>query len=484
MAAATDLTAVLTAARAVSSRALTALDEELLADAGAVEAIGRLVDGWRLAVAAQLESRSAPGLGEDRLSFREGTHDGVELVQRVARISHVEARRRVGLGSALAPQLALDGSTVPARLYGELAEAVATGAVGIDSARVIVNAVQSIRSRVMTPGLRFLITELTREAAEEDTERLREDAALLASALDPDGAEPKDRAQRRKRGLRFGRLREDGMTRFGGFAGPEDAAVLKAYFQSRRRGLPLARTVPGGDESESLEPEWREKDGPAFGPDLGQPRSRAQQDLDTLMEAIRAAMAAEQEGAGGTTVTHEVVVTVTAEELEARRGQGWTPGVLAGIAIPDVDRLICSGGVRLAVLGDQGEPLYLSRSHRLFSAAQKKALLTAAGGRCQYPGCRTPSPYLHAHHVEWYQRDDGETHVDNGVMLCNHHHHLIHANRSPVEIRRHEGAFFFVPRWWTGPPDPLQRAGRGLFDDPRLRDLLRRHDPDTSPWAA
>ena len=62
--------------------------------------------------------------------------------------------------------------------------------------------------------------------------------------------------------------------------------------------------------------------------------------------------------------------------------------------------------------------------------------------------------------MEWFQRDSGETDISNGVLLCSYHHHLIHAKDSPVEIRRHDGDLYIVPKAWTADPDPSQRRDR------------------------
>ena len=94
---------------------------------------------------------------------------------------------------------------------------------------------------------------------------------------------------------------------------------------------PMIRTTAGGDEhTELIDPEWRE----GVSPEGDEPRSRGQQDYDTLVGAIEAGVRAEQSAA----VTHEVVVHVSAADLEARRGQGWISGVLAGIPIPVIER--------------------------------------------------------------------------------------------------------------------------------------------------
>lgn len=357
--------------------------------------------------------------------------------------------------------------------------------MGLESARVIVKARKSISKRVAAELLDGMVVQLTDAAMVNDTEQLRDLAAAWAEVLDPDGAEPKHAKQRRQRALRIGRTLDDGTTRASLVLTTEHLAILQELLQSRRRGAALVRTEPGSDEdAETTGGEWREGAEGAEGdePDDGDPRSRAQQDYDTLIETLEAGTKAEQADIA-TQVTHETVVTITAAELQDQEGRGWVSGVLAGLPIPVVEQRMCTGGTRLLVVGTDGEPLHLGRSRRLFSPAQRKALMVAAGGRCQYPGCRTPAPFLEAHHAEWYFRDDGPTDVENGIMLCSYHHHLIHAKHSSVRIVQHDSNLWIVPQWWRGPPQEHHRRQSGLLRDPRLDALRRRHDPDRSPWA-
>ena len=474
-----DLAVALAAVRAVTSRFHTASDSELLADVELIEAIGRVVDGLRIRGAAEIEGRSGTRAGDQSLAVREGARDGVDLVQCVAGISRTAARQRVGLGAALAPAISLAGELLPGR-YPALTDAVARGAVGFDSARTIVAAVRPLRRRVEPDQLDAMLDSLIDLAGHADTEAVRDSADGWALLLDPDGAEPTERNARRKRALRLGQTLKDGTTKLSVILLPEHLALLKELLESRRRGAPLFRTTAGGDDAcEETDPEWREQEGP----DGGEPRPRVQQDYDTFADLVTIAARAEHEGAVSPAVTHEVVVTVTAAELEARRGQGFTAGILAGIPIPTIERIACSGGTRLLVTGDGGEAMHLSHQHRLFTPAQRKALTSAAGGRCQYPGCRVPAPYLEAHHVQWWHRDGGETSVDNGIMLCSHHHHLIHEAHTTVEIRRGEDDLYIVPKSWRGPFRAHQRRQRGPTADPRLARLRRQHDPARNPFT-
>jgi hypothetical protein len=351
--------------------------------------------------------------------------------------------------------------------FPSISAAVHEGRIGLESARVIVNTVKAVRARADEEQLAAMVESLVDTAAHAEPEAVEEAADWWALALDPDGAEPTERTRRRQRALRLGRTLADGTTRATLILLPEHLALLKELLQSRRRGVQLVRTEPGGEEDPQTDgPEWREEQGP----DGGDPRTRAQQDYDTVIDVLEAG--AKAEAAAVKPVTHTTVVTISAAELEARKGRAFTSGVLVGLSIPIVEQRICNGETRLLVTGPRGEPLSLSRASRLFSPAQKLALTIAAGGRCQYPGCRVPAPYLEAHHVAWFCRDGGSTDISNGIMLCSYHHHLVHAQDSPVEIRKHDGGLYIVPAGWFGPLQPEQRARTGPPHLPRSEPLV------------
>lgn len=464
MEAAPDVAAALTAARAIGFRTHGASDDALIADGVLMEELGRVVDAHRLAFAAEVERRSKRRDGVSPISWDHGARDGIDLVAQTARISRATARRRVGLGSALAPDVTLRDDLVPGR-FGVLAAAVDAGEVGIDSARVIVEHVLHMQSRITEQQFAEAVAELTETARATDTELVVDTADRLAATIDPDGAEPTERNQHRQRSFKIGRTGADGMTPARALLTPEHLALISELLQSARRSSPLIRTTPGGDETtEQIEPEWRE----GMVADGDEPRSRAQQDYDSLIDAVQAGVLADQ----ATGSVHEVVVHVTAADVEARRGQGWVPGLMAALPIPTIERWACSGGTRLLVTGDDGEALFFSHEKRLFTSAQKKILIARSGGRCEFPGCTATAPFLEAHHVAWFTRDRGSTDLDNGIMLCSHHHHLIHSTVGRIEIRRWEGDLWFVPERHRGDPKPEHRRQTG----PRVR-ATGRHGP-------
>jgi hypothetical protein len=87
---------------------------------------------------------------------------------------------------------------------------------------------------------------------------------------------------------------------------------------------------------------------------------------------------------------------------------------------------------------DDGRPLKLGRSQRLFSAAQRIALAARDGG-CLMPGCDRPPSWCEAHHIDEWDEHHGATDVDVGVLLCRHHHMWVHD--SGARVARIPGGF-------------------------------------------
>jgi hypothetical protein len=113
-------------------------------------------------------------------------------------------------------------------------------------------------------------------------------------------------------------------------------------------------------------------------------------------------------------------------------------------------RLACDARVIPTVLGSDSEPLDIGRSTRTIPSGLRKALITRDRG-CAFPGCRRPPRWADAHHI-WHWADGGPTALDNLVLLCNHHHDVIHHTAWHVAIEN--GRPVFTPPAWL---DPLQR---------------------------
>lgn len=91
--------------------------------------------------------------------------------------------------------------------------------------------------------------------------------------------------------------------------------------------------------------------------------------------------------------------------------------------IVDVDTLrmlACDCSVTRIVLGPDSEMLDVGRKTRVWSAAQRRAIV-ARDNHCQGPGCRAKPGHCDIHHiVSW--ADGGDTDIDNGRLLCRRCH--------------------------------------------------------------
>ena len=105
----------------------------------------------------------------------------------------------------------------------------------------------------------------------------------------------------------------------------------------------------------------------------------------------------------------------------------------------------------MPILFDQsGEVLDVGREQRTFTRRQRIALAARDGG-CRFPGCDRPASWTEAHHiVEWSR--GGCTDVADGILLCKHHHLLIHNNGWRIERERAD--YFLLP---PIDHDPLRR---------------------------
>ena len=134
---------------------------------------------------------------------------------------------------------------------------------------------------------------------------------------------------------------------------------------------------------------------------------------------------------GGDATT--VIVTIPLASLKAQLGAadllgaGLVPGDdLTGdrITAAQARRLACTAKILPAVLGGDSLPIDLGRAKRLFSPAQRKALLIR-DQTCRAEGCDTPGTWCDAHHTDpWHT--GGPTDLANAVLLCQHHHHRVH----------------------------------------------------------
>ncbi|MER7434224.1 DUF222 domain-containing protein [Pseudonocardia alni] len=198
-------------------------------------------------------------------------------------------------------------------------------------------------------------------------------------------------------------------------------------------------------------------------------RSTAERNGDGLVELARRLLAVGNLGVeNGQPVA--LTVTVPLETLTSGAGAGLlgfgAGGLSAAIAAQDALRLACDARVVPIVLASTGEPLFVGRESRLANRAQRRALSQRDGG-CAFPGCQAPPQWCVAHHVRHWAHG-GCTDLTNLVLLCPHHHRMIHIGDWAVEI---DGGFpvFHPPPWVSGGPrrNPLHRPDLPVPRTPR-----------------
>ena len=65
----------------------------------------------------------------------------------------------------------------------------------------------------------------------------------------------------------------------------------------------------------------------------------------------------------------------------------------------------------------------IGRRSRTIPPPMRRALQARDGG-CRFPGC-THTRFVDGHHIKHWA-NGGETSLDNLILLCRHHHHLVH----------------------------------------------------------
>ena len=93
-------------------------------------------------------------------------------------------------------------------------------------------------------------------------------------------------------------------------------------------------------------------------------------------------------------------------------------------------RMACDTGMVHWLENAEGEPLNIGRKTRTVPPAIRRALKRRDGG-CRFPGCSCIR-FVDAHHIQHWA-DGGETSMDNLVLLCRHHHRLVHEGGFTVE---------------------------------------------------
>ncbi|HZA79710.1 MAG TPA: DUF222 domain-containing protein, partial [Acidimicrobiales bacterium] len=154
----------------------------------------------------------------------------------------------------------------------------------------------------------------------------------------------------------------------------------------------------------------------------GEPeRSPARRRADALADVCRWFLDHQQHRRGGRHRPH-VNVVATLDDLEPR-GQG---RLIDGTIIDGttVQRLFCDAGLHRVFVAGRSSILDYGTTTRTVPANLYNALVIR-DQHCRFPGCDRPPEWCEAHHVQWVTRG-GPTSLENLVLECSRHHHLLH----------------------------------------------------------
>ncbi|WP_375002320.1 DUF222 domain-containing protein [Aeromicrobium sp. CTD01-1L150] len=90
-------------------------------------------------------------------------------------------------------------------------------------------------------------------------------------------------------------------------------------------------------------------------------------------------------------------------------------------------RMACEHRILPAVFGGDSLPLDLGRDKRLYTLHQRRALELSQKG-CVFPGCDRPPGWCVVHHGGESWAAGGQTDLKDGVLLCPHHHRILHTD--------------------------------------------------------
>ncbi|GAA1230838.1 5-methylcytosine-specific restriction protein A [Microbacterium phyllosphaerae] len=414
---------------------------ELLGAHRAVGEMQRCLDGLHAELAAAIAHESRPELGPEGLAKQHGYRSAAAMIAATTGGAHGDAKRLITVGQAAAPRTNLLGEALPAK-YPALATALAAGEISVAAAAVIVALLERVRLKVGTVRVEEAERLLVERAAGMTLDDVRTLVARTEAWLDPDGVAPKEREARDRRSLTM--FERDGSFHLNLQTDIAASAPIKAAIQAYVTATFQARITA---------------------PDPGAPdadhRTVAMIQADALAAICEHAIACDNGGMPATGAT--VVVRVNLDDLTAGLGTAVIDGSDQPVSITTCRRMAAGGGIIPVVLGSEGEILDWGREKRLFTRAQRLALVERDGGCAM---CSLPPQMTKAHHLRWWQRDTGPTDLNNGVLLCESCHHRIHDNGWDIRI---EGIGVAARVWLIPPPhvDPARTprlGGRARYD--------------------
>lgn len=439
---ATTASAVVALGLADATALTTLTDDALLAAHAVVTEHRRATDTLAAHLAGEIARRSCRDDGYAGLAQRNGFPSAGAFLQTLSPVTATEASQLIAAGELMA--------VAPATLWeAALADALAAGSVSIAAADAIRRGLAPVADSAPAADLLAEVQRLLARVSSVSIDELRREARTARDRIDEAGIA---RREKQRRDLRYLKrwIRDDGMYQGAFLLDPEAGLHL---FTALDAIMAPRRAVRFVDERAQAQADALVAD----------PRTDQQIEADALVDIVRLAVDADPRKLFGAR-RPAVRVVVTEATLSAPGGHGFLEGDPQPVSRATVDRHLCDTGFIGIKFDRTLNILDLGRLQRLFSEAQRLAISIRDGG-CIFPNCTKPPSACEVHHITpWH--NGGRTDVADGVLLCRHHHMLLHNNHWQIICDR--------DKYWLKPPateDPQQRLRPLSSKSPLLREL-------------
>ncbi|NQX12188.1 hypothetical protein HQQ80_11175 [Microbacteriaceae bacterium VKM Ac-2855] len=400
-------------------------ETELVAACVALGELERAVGGSAVAAAGVIEGASGRERGMDSLASKHGQRTGKALLAMLTGCSEATAGRRIRLAQSVFAGVGMLGQEVPA-VFPAVGQAVRDGRLHPDAAEALVSTLGPSVARIHPDELAIAEASILAAATDPDGEAatsggltgigiaadlVKVQALAWKARLDPDGLEPTEEEAFEKRNGIW-RRGKNGLETLVLTLTTEQAAAVKASLSPHTSPRRPRFTDADCDAAENVD------DSEVF----ADSRTTGQKVTDTVVSLVVAGGASESPVGA----TPQITAYIHADDLtdENATGPAYLDHVDEPVPAATVRRLRCFGEIRIAITGTHAQTDALGQPARDFTTKQKR-LLAARDGGCAWTGCTVPPAWTQAHHVTWWSRG-GATTIDNGVLLCSFHHHVIH----------------------------------------------------------
>lgn len=490
---------------------------QVMAQIASVGELRKACDALLVSLSGELASRSPRDDRSRNLTRQAGFASPAALVAETAGINIAESAKLGRVAAALEPTLEARAmrtedtadsraEQAPAPKYPHVHDAFTQGHISTEQVDVITrmlddtlgharaSAAAGVESATRTDTMHDTLHD-TLEAAGLIEEALVELAPTVRlndlkkaveharATLAPEQLAHREAAQRAARALRFV-TKANGMIEIVWTMTPDQAALVKPGIDAGARALGRGKNTPQPEPAGTI---GNLPDDVARFDLTGQPINAGATQLvqlraDAAFHIFEHAASCRATGkdAGTPVPAFHAVVRVDLDALrdalaEADSSLGYTAvaeldGIVTPISAGLARRIAAKAGIIPAVMGSSDVPLNLGMKTRLFTSAQRTALIDRDGG-CAWPGCDTAPEFSDAHHLAWWAREHGPTDLTNGIMLCSSHHHRIHDNGWQIEFDHpaDDPDGCLVP-WFIPPPE-------WVAADPQHRTRLQGGNP-------